>query len=94
MSLSTLCTHSPHKYQQIEVPRTGQRFFSSLPDVVFNFLSSFTDLEEFGRLHCVIQSNKKCDAHCERIWREDASNAELVCNVFTSIEVLSLFVGS
>jgi len=33
----------------------GQRFFSSVPNGVFNLLSSFTELEDFGRLHGVLQ---------------------------------------
>ena len=37
----------------------GQKFFSSLPDGVFNLLISFTTLNEFGNLHHVIRSNKK-----------------------------------
>ena len=50
MSLSILLT-------QTSTPMTGQIFFSSVPDRVFNLLSRFTDLEEFGRLHCAIDSN-------------------------------------
>jgi len=38
---------------------TGQGFFSSVTDGVFNLLSSFTEIKEFGRLHCVIDSNKQ-----------------------------------
>ena len=39
--------------------------FYSWPDGVFNFLSSFLKLEEFGRLHRVLQANKQCNAHWE-----------------------------
>jgi len=38
---------------QTSSPIIGQRFFSSVPDGVLNLLSSFTDLKEFRRLHCV-----------------------------------------
>jgi len=52
MSLPTLLT-------QRSTPMTGQGFFSSVTDGVFNLLSSFTEIKEFGRLHCVIDSNKQ-----------------------------------
>ena len=44
----------------------GQMLFSSEPNGVLNLLSSFTSIEEFGRLHCVIKSNKQCNGHWER----------------------------
>ena len=47
----------------IYVDSTGEIFFSSVPDEVFNHLSSITSLEEFGRLHCVLDSNKLSKAH-------------------------------
>jgi len=63
MPLSTLHTSSRDNYEQIVVSITGEIFFSSVQDGVFNLLSSFTDLEEFGRLHGMIDSNKPNKAH-------------------------------
>ena len=61
--LSTLHTPRSDDDEQIVTSSTGQIFFSSVPDEVFNHLSSFTSLEEFGRLHCVLDSNKLSKAH-------------------------------
>ena len=70
---------------QMIVCSTGQIFFSSMPDGVFNLLSSFTNLEEFGRLHCVIDSNRLSKAHLERNLRQYAHHTEPLFNRFPSI---------
>ena len=49
---------------------TGQRFFCSVPNGVFNLCSSFTDVKEFGRLVQVRQSSKLSNAHWERNLRQ------------------------
>ena len=46
---------------------SGRIFFSSVPNGVFNLISSHTELKEFGRLHQVMQSNTKCNSHREEI---------------------------
>jgi len=58
MSLSTLRTPSRGADRQIHALTTGQSFFSSEPDGVFNLLPSFTDMKELERLHCLFDSNK------------------------------------
>ena len=65
-----------------------------MPDGVFNLCSSFTDLEEFGRLHCQIDSNKSSKSHWERNLRQYSHHSEPLFRVFTSIEALrwTLFV--
>ena len=55
-------SHSGDDYQGIVKSNHCQRFFSSVLDGVLNLFSSFSKLEEFGRLHGVIQSNVGCDA--------------------------------
>jgi len=52
--------------QQIYVSSTAEIFFSSVPDGHFNLVTSFTDLEEFGRPHCAIHSKELSKAHWER----------------------------
>ena len=69
VSLSTLRT-------QTSTPMTGQVFFSSLPNGVLNLLSSFIDLKEFVKLHCVIDSNKQSKSHRKRNLRQYAHHAE------------------
>ena len=81
-------THSRDGDQQISTPMTGQSFFSSVPDGVFNLITSFTDLEEFGRLNGVLDSNKLSKAHWEHNQRQYAHHAEPLFNMFTSIEAL------
>ena len=91
MSISTLRTpiHSDnHDDQQIDVSSTGQIFFSSVPNGVFNIVTSCTSLEEFGRLHCVIDSNKPSASHRERTMRQYAHRTEPLFRVFTPIESL------
>ena len=51
MSLSTLSI-------QTRTPITGQSFFSSVQNGVFNLVTSFIDLKEVVKLHEVIDSNK------------------------------------
>ena len=59
MSLFTLLT-------QAITPMTSQRFFSSVPDGVFNLRFSFLKLEEFGvREASLIESNKLSTSHWE-----------------------------
>jgi len=57
-------------------------------------LSSFTSLEEFGRLHGVIDSNRLHKSHWERNLCKYAHRAEPLFIMFTSIEALrwTLFV--
>jgi len=88
MSLSTLRTHRCDDSQQTLSSRTGQIFFSSVPDGVFNLLSSFTNIEAFGRLHRVLQSNKLSKSHWGRNLRQYALHAEPLFNMFTSTEAL------
>jgi len=45
----TMRTHSRNDTKQIYVSSTGQRFFSSVPNGVFNLFLRVE--EEFGRLH-------------------------------------------
>ena len=54
VSLSTLRTQHCDDDQQTGISSTGEIFFSSVPDGVFNLVTSFTNLKKFGRLHCVI----------------------------------------
>jgi len=84
MSLSTLRTPSRDDSQQIY----GQRFFSSVPNGVFNLVTSFSDLEEFGRLHCVIYSNKLSKSHWERNLLQYSHHAKPLFDLFTSTETL------
>ena len=70
MSRYTMCTHSRDDDQQIYVSSAVQIFFSTVPDGVFNLLSSYTNLKEFGRLYGVIDSNKLSKLHWERRLRE------------------------
>ena len=49
---------------------------------------TLTHLEEFGRLHCVIDSNTPSKSHWERNLRQYAHRAEPLFYVFTSIEAL------
>ena len=81
-------TRSRYDVQQFVASSTGQSFFSSVPYGVFNPLSSFTSLEEFGRPHCMIYSNKLSKAHSERNLRQYAHYAEPLFNKFTSKEAL------
>ena len=78
MSLSTLSI-------QTSTPMAGQIFFSRVPNGVFNLLSSFTEMKEFGWLHCVTDSNKPCKSHWERNMHHYAHRAKPLFNVFTSI---------
>jgi len=64
---------------------TGQIFFSSVPDGVFNLLSSFLKLEEFGRLHQVLQANKQCNAHWEGNLRQYAPHCTMQQTMVTSL---------
>jgi len=77
MSVSTLPT-------QTSTPMTDQIFFSSLPNGVFNLVTSFVDLKEFVKLHCVIDSNKPSKAHWERNLRQYAHRAEPLLDMFPS----------
>ena len=61
----------------------GKTFFSSVPDGVFNLLSSFMEQKEFGRHHGAIQSSKQCNAHWERNLRQYVHHAEPLFRVFT-----------
>jgi len=75
MSLSTIRTRSRDNDQQIYVSSTGQRLFSSVPNGVFNLLSTLQlpqnlRMEAFGRLHCVIDSNKLSKSYWERNLRQ------------------------
>jgi len=49
--LSSMRTRSRDDDQQVVVSNTGEIFFSSVPDGVFNLVTSFSSLKEFGRLH-------------------------------------------
>ena len=51
-------------------------------------VTSFTSLEEFGRLHSVIGSNKPSKSHSGRTLRLYAHRAEPLFRVFTPIEAL------
>jgi len=75
---------------------SGQMFFSSAPNGVFNLLSSFTELKEFVQLHEVMQSNKQCSTHWEGNLRQYAHRTEPLFVEFTSAEALRwvLFVGN
>jgi len=92
----SLSMHTPSRDddQQTFASSTGQIFFSSVPNGVFNLLSSFTEMKEFGRFHQVIRSNKQCSALWERNIRQYAHHAGPLFSVFTSKEVLrwALFV--
>jgi len=90
ISLYTLRTPSSDGDQQIY----GQRFFYSVPGGVFNLISSFTGLEEFGRLHCEIDSSKLIKSHREPSLCPYAHHAEPLFEVFTAFEAMpwTLFV--
>ena len=88
MSLYTLRTRSNDDDQQMVVSSTGEIFSSSVPNGVFNLLSSCMDLEEFRRLHCMIDSRKPSKAHWERNLCQCAHRTELLFNTFMSIEAL------
>jgi len=94
MSLSAMRTRTRDCDQQIYVSSSGQRFLYSVPNGVFHLLTSFTHLEEFGRLHQMMQSSKQCKAHCAGYLRQDAHQQEPLLNTFTSIKALrwTLFV--
>ena len=96
MSLYAMRTRSCDYSQQIYVSSTGQRFFSSVPNGVFNLLSSSTELKDFVKLHSLIHPNKQCNAHCERHLCPDVHYSQPLFDVFTSIESLrwTLFVGN
>jgi len=57
----------------------GQKFFSKVQNGVFNLVTSFTNLKEFGRLHCVIQSNKLFNMHWEGNLHQYAHHAKPLC---------------
>jgi len=59
-----------------------------VPNGVFNLISSHTELKECGRLHQVMHSNKKCNAHCERNLRHFAYRTDQLFNAFESKEAL------
>ena len=63
-----------------------------MPDGVFNNLSSFTSMEQFERLHCLIDSNKSCKSHWTRNFRQYEHNAEPLFSKFTSIDALRLTI--
>jgi len=63
-------------------------FFPSVPNGVFNLVSSSAELKEFGQLHQVMQSNKQCSAHWERNLCQYAHRAGLLFSVFASKEAL------
>jgi len=88
MLLSAMHTPSRDDDQHIYISNAGQIFFSSVPDGVFHLLSSFTHQEEFGRIHCVIDSNRLSKAHSERNLRQYSHHIEPLFNTFTSIEAL------
>ena len=88
MSQSTLYTPSNNDNLQIVASSTGQSFFYRVSNGVFNLLSSFTSMEEFGRLHFVLGSNKLSKAHWKRKLRQYALHAEPLFNTFTSTEAL------
>ena len=88
MSLSTLHTPSRDDDQQIVVSSTGEIFFSSVPNGVFNLISSSTELKDFAKLHSVIHFNKQCNAHWEHNLRPDVHNSKPLLDVFTSKEAL------
>ena len=94
VSLSTIRTRSRDDDQQIAASSTGQRFFYRVPDGVFNRATSFTNIEDFGRLHGVIDSKKLSKSHWGRSLRQYAHRAEPLFNTFTSIDALrwTLFV--
>ena len=90
VSLSTMLTHSQ---KRVTVPMntttsTGERFFCSAPNGVFNLCSSFTDVKEFERLHQVIQSSKLSNSHCERDLPQYAHRTDPLFNVFESKQAL------
>ena len=88
MSLSTLHTPSRDDDQQIVVSSTGEISFSSVPNGVFNLISSSTELKDFAKLHSVIHFNKQCNAHWEDNRRQYAHHVEPLLDVLTSIEAL------
>jgi len=89
MSLYTLRMRSCDFDQQIYASSSGQRFFSSVPNGVFNLLSNSLELKEFGKLHEVIQSNKEYSARREMNLRSGVHYAKPLFDTFTSKEALS-----
>jgi len=72
----------------IIVSSTGEIFLSSVPDGVFNLVTSFNNLKEFVKIHEVIDSNKPSKAHWRHNLRMYAHHAEPLFDVFTPIEAL------
>jgi len=88
ITVSTMRTRSRNDDEQIYVSSTGQSFFSRVPNGVFNLVTSFFSMEEFGRLHWVLRSNKLSKSHWERNLRQYAHHSESLFNTFTSTEAL------
>ena len=83
-----------HRYATVDPvfrlpsPQGGEVFFASVPDGVFNHVASFTKLKEFGKLHHVLASTKRCKAHWQAHLRKYAHRAEPLFGEFTSVEAL------
>ena len=69
-------------------PRGGEIFFASVPDGVFNHMTSLIKLKEFGKLHHVLASRRQCHAHWENNLRQYAHHAKPLFDEFTSLSAL------
>ena len=68
--------------------RGGEIFFARLPDGIFNLVSSFIKMNEFGKLHHVLHSSMLCHTHWEAHLRQYVHHTKPLFDEFTSIEAL------
>ena len=66
----------------------GQKFFCSVPSLVYNQLVSFIVLKDFCKLHHVLHASQQYRAHWEKNLCQYAHRAEPLFDEFTSVESL------
>eukprot|EP00606_Chrysophyceae_sp_TOSAG23-5_P001334 GSChrysophyteH2.ASY1.ANO1.904.1 assembled CDS len=71
---------------------SAHKFFSRVPDGVWNLFSSWTDLDDYENLHHMIHKNKQCKAHWLNNLRKYAHRAEPLFDVFTSVKSLRFVI--
>ena len=71
---------------------SAHKFFSRVPDGVWNLFSSWTDLDDYESLHHVIHKNNQCEAHWQVHLRKYAHCADPLFGVFTSVKSLRFVI--
>ena len=71
---------------------SAHKFFSRVPDGVWNLFSSWTDLDDYESLHHVIHKNKQCEPHWQAHLRKYAHRAKPLFDAFASVKSLRFVI--